>query len=95
MTLRWRWRTAIHEAGHGVAHVALGGQARQVSTRWAGNTGSRCRLADALPPWERAIVSLAGPCAELFVAHRVTEMHRAVTILGGDPDDKIGGDWRP
>jgi hypothetical protein len=86
MTLRWRWRTAIHEAGHGVAHVALGGQVRQVSVRRAGNTGGRCWPADALPPWESAIVALAGPCAELFIEDEPSAAHRDAVLASADED---------
>ena len=34
-----------------------------------------------LPPWESAIIALAGPCAELFITD---EVHRSATILGGE-----------
>ncbi len=83
-----RWRIAVHEAGHAVAHVALGGHVAQVSIRRARDTAGRCRTVDQLPPWETALVRLAGPCAELFTAAEPTDDHLdAVAWSGGADDD--------
>jgi hypothetical protein len=91
MTLRWPWLTAIRGVGHGVAHVALGGQVTQVSVRRTATTSGRFWFQDGLPPWESAIVSLAGPAAELFTADDPDADHRTAVIDGGGLDDH--GDW--
>jgi hypothetical protein len=76
----------MHEAGHAVAVVSLGGQVRQVSVRRSGNTGGRCWGGDALPAWESAIVSLAGPAAELFVEADPSDAHKAHVLANADDD---------
>jgi hypothetical protein len=93
MTLRWRWRTAIHEAGHAVAHVHLGGQVQQVSVRRDGGPADgRCWYGDLLPPWEAAVTALAGPCAQLFVTEDPDIYDRAAAVVSGGVDDQHG-DW--
>jgi hypothetical protein len=82
-----RWRTAVHEAGHGTAVVVLGGRVRQVSVRRSGNSSGRCWAADLLPAWESAIVSLAGPAAELFVEADPSDAHKAHVLASADEDD--------
>jgi hypothetical protein len=91
---RPRWRTAVHEAGHAVATVALGGTLTQVSVRRIGHTGGRC-WSDThdLPPLSQAIVSFAGPCAELFIAEQPDDRHRLAAIDSGDPCNHVGADW--
>jgi hypothetical protein len=76
----------MHEAGHAVAVVSLGGQVRQVSVRRSGNSGGRCWDAEALPLWESAIVSLAGPCAELFIEDEPSPAHRDAVLASADDD---------
>jgi hypothetical protein len=83
---RPHWRIALHEAGHAVAHVALGAQVRQVSIRRTGDTGGRCWPADALPPWESAIVALSGPAAELFMEDEPSDPHRDAVLASADDD---------
>jgi hypothetical protein len=76
-----------------VAHVALGGQVRQVSVRRDGGLGDgRCWYGDALTPWGSATAALAGPCAQLFVDEQPDVYDRAAVVLsgGGDSND---GDW--
>jgi hypothetical protein len=85
-TVGRKCQLAMHEAGHAVAIVSLGGQVRQVSVRRAGNTGGRCWGGDALPARESAIVSIAGPCAQLFVEDEPTDAGRAHVLANADND---------
>ena len=80
------WRLAVHEAGHAVAHVHLGGQVRLVSMQRPKHTGGHCWLADALPPWESAIVALAGPAAELFIEDEPSRDHLDAVLRNADED---------
>ena len=60
-----RWQTAIHESGHGVACVVLGG----VCTRLAIlPDGSGLAFNSCLSPFARAVSVAAGPTAELRLA---------------------------
>jgi hypothetical protein len=69
-----------------VAHVALGGQVTQVSVRRTATTSGRCWFQDGLPPWESAVVCLAGPAAELFIEDEPSRDHLDA-VLGSADDD--------
>ncbi len=56
--------TCVHEAGHCVVAMAVGGEVFRVEARTDG-TGATDYLRDGLSPVERAAVAFAGPLAEI------------------------------
>jgi hypothetical protein len=57
-----------------------------VSVRRAKDSAGRCWAADALPPWEQAIVALAGPAAELFLEAEPSRDHLDAVLASADDD---------
>lgn len=64
MTKSDRWRVALHEASHGVAAIALGGECDGLVV-FADGSGGSCQCGD-LDPSKMAYNTAAGPIGEIL-----------------------------
>jgi hypothetical protein len=88
MSREHRWKSALHESGHGVAAIALGGKCLGLVLLDAGYSGL-CQSGD-LDATRQAFMIAAGPAAEkLAVEHPVPDVPIEESIVTADEIESL------